>query len=48
MKSPRRWLFGIYLLLVLFLPQVAVVLITVGLLDVWLDFRARQRREPNG
>ena len=48
MKTPRRWLFGIYLLLLLFLPQVAVVLITVGLLDVWLDFRARQRREPNG
>jgi hypothetical protein len=48
MKSPRRWLFGIYLLLLLFLKQVAVVLITVGLLDVWLDFRSRQRREPNG
>lgn len=48
MKTPRRWLFGIYLLLLLFLPQVAVVLITVGLLDVWLDFRSRQRREPNG
>ncbi|MEJ2591968.1 MAG: DUF2232 domain-containing protein [Candidatus Thiodiazotropha sp.] len=48
MKYPRRWLFGIYLLLLLFLPQVAVVLVTVGLLDVWLDFRSRQRREPNG
>jgi hypothetical protein len=48
MPHPRRWLFGAYVLLLLFLPQTAVVLVTVGLLDVWLDFRTRQRREPNG
>ncbi len=35
------WLVGLYLLLVLLMPQTAVLLACVGLVDVWVDFRAR-------
>lgn len=35
------WLFGMYLLLLLALPQVAFILAAAGLTDSWLDFRRR-------
>jgi hypothetical protein len=41
MPSSQRWLVATYVLLLLFLPQMVMVLITVGLLDVWMDFRTR-------
>jgi hypothetical protein len=41
MQNPTPWLVAIYLLLLVFMPQMVVVLVTVGLLDVWLDFRTR-------
>jgi hypothetical protein len=41
MPGSRRWLVATYVLLLLFLPQMATVLVTVGLLDVWIDFRGR-------
>jgi VIT1/CCC1 family predicted Fe2+/Mn2+ transporter len=47
-QHPRRWLIGTYVLLLLFMPQTAMVLVTIGLLDVWIDFRTRNRRKPDG
>ncbi len=45
LPGTQRWLVATYVLLLLFLPQMALVLITVGLLDVWMDFRARFPRQ---
>ena len=41
LPGSQRWLVATYILLLLFLPQMAMVLITIGLLDVWMDFRNR-------
>jgi hypothetical protein len=41
MQSSQRWLVATYVLLLLFLQQMTMVLVTVGLLDVWMDFRSR-------
>ncbi len=38
------WLGVMYFLLILLLPQVAMVLATLGLMDIWIDFRARLER----
>jgi hypothetical protein len=38
------WLVGLYLLLIILLPQALMVLATVGLLDIWIDFRTRFER----
>ena len=35
------WLVGLYLLLILVPPQAVIVLATMGLLDIWIDFRTR-------
>jgi hypothetical protein len=48
MPKPRRWLVGTYVLLMLFMPRTVMVLVTVGLLDVWMDFRTRHRRKSGG
>ena len=45
MPGSQRWLVATYILLLLFLPQMAMVLITIGLLDVWMDFRRRIPRK---
>lgn len=45
LPGSRRWLVATYVLLLLFLPQMALVLASVGLLDVWLDFRTRLPRQ---
>jgi len=37
----QGWLIGLYVLMILALPQLLMVLAMVGLLDVFLDFRAR-------
>jgi hypothetical protein len=48
MQNPVPWLVAIYLLLLVFMPQMVVVLVTVGLLDVWLDFRNRYPNRRDG
>ncbi len=45
MPGSQRWLVATYILLLLFLPQMAMVLVTIGLLDVWIDFRGRFPRK---
>ncbi len=37
----KGWLFGLYILLVVLLPQMAVLLSTVGVSDTWLNWRQR-------
>ncbi len=44
LPGSQRWLVATYVLL-LFLPHMALVLISVGLLDVWMDFRSRFPRQ---
>lgn len=38
------WLVGLYVLLLLF-PQTLLILATLGLLDVWIDFRSRWQKQ---
>lgn len=45
MQGSKRWLVATYVLLLLFLPQMTMVLVTIGLLDVWMDFRIRFPRK---
>lgn len=40
------WLIATYALLLVLLPQTAVLLAVTGLVDVWVDFRARAARLP--
>jgi hypothetical protein len=42
--SGTAWLVGMYLLLIILPPQVVMVLASAGLLDIWIDFRARYER----
>jgi hypothetical protein len=44
MGAGTVWLVGFYLLLILVLPQAMMVLATLGLLDIWIDFRSRYTR----
>jgi hypothetical protein len=48
MDSAQLWLVLVYLLLIVFMPQMVMVLTSIGLLDVWIDFRARFRQRQNG
>lgn len=43
-SSGGIWLGVMYFLLIFLLPQVVMVLATVGLMDIWIDFRARFER----
>lgn len=38
------WLFGLYLLLVLFMPQLGSLVVCIGLVDIWADIRSRVER----
>jgi hypothetical protein len=40
----RGWLVGLYVLLVLFMPQTGFLLAAIGLVDIWADVRARVAR----
>ncbi|MEW8330932.1 MAG: DUF2232 domain-containing protein [Candidatus Thiodiazotropha sp.] len=48
MKSAQLWLVVTYLLLFVFMPQMVVVLTSIGLLDVWIDFRTRFKVGQSG
>jgi hypothetical protein len=39
------WMVGLYLLLVLFMPQALLLMACVGLVDIWVDIRARVARK---
>jgi len=42
----RGWLVGIYVLLVLFMPRTLVLVACLGLVDIWVDLRARLGPRP--
>ncbi|MEW8508290.1 MAG: DUF2232 domain-containing protein [Candidatus Thiodiazotropha sp.] len=48
MKSAQLWLIATYILLFVFMPQMVVVLTTIGLMDVWIDFRTRFTEGQSG
>jgi hypothetical protein len=48
MKSAQLWLVLVYLLLIVFMPQMVMVLTSIGLLDVWIDFRTRFKQRESG
>lgn len=41
------WLFGLYVLLVVFMPHAEILVACVGLVDIWADLRARLGHAPN-
>ncbi|VAW43876.1 hypothetical protein MNBD_GAMMA04-1809 [hydrothermal vent metagenome] len=43
-KMHKAWLFGLYILLFIF-PQTMLILATIGLIDTWIDFRNRWKKE---
>lgn len=47
-KSAQLWLVVTYLMLIVFLPQMVLVMISIGLLDIWIDFRARFKSQNSG
>jgi hypothetical protein len=46
-KSAQLWLVLLYLLLIL-MPQMVMVLTSIGLMDVWIDFRTRFKQRHSG
>jgi hypothetical protein len=48
MKSAQLWLVLVYLLLIVFMPQMVLALTSIGLMDVWIDFRTRFRQRQSG
>jgi hypothetical protein len=44
-QKGKAWLVTMYVLLVLMLPQMVMMLATLGVLDQWFDFRKRSRGE---
>jgi hypothetical protein len=44
-QKGKAWLVTMYVLLVLMLPQMVMMLATLGVLDQWFDFRKRSRVE---
>jgi hypothetical protein len=47
-KSAQLWLVLTYLMLIIFMPQMVLVLISIGLLDIWIDFRSRFKSKTGG
>ncbi|MCU7906383.1 MAG: YybS family protein [Candidatus Thiodiazotropha sp. (ex Epidulcina cf. delphinae)] len=48
LKSVQLWLVLTYLLLIVFMPQMVLVLTGIGLTDVWIDYRTRFKDKPSG
>jgi hypothetical protein len=44
----QGWLVALYGLLVFFMPQMALLLISLGLIDLWADIRARVEQRVSG
>jgi hypothetical protein len=47
-KSAQLWLVLTYLSLIIFMQHMILVLISIGLLDIWIDFRARFKAHADG
>ncbi|MTW21829.1 hypothetical protein [Allochromatium palmeri] len=44
----QGWLVALYVLLVFFMPQMALLLISLGLIDLWADIRTRVAQRVSG
>ena len=44
----RGWLVALYVLLIFFMPQTGLLLVSIGLIDLWADLRARVARRVSG
>jgi hypothetical protein len=42
------WLFGLYVLLVVFMPHAELLVACLGFVDIWADFRSRLTSGPRG
>jgi hypothetical protein len=47
-NANQGWLIALYVLLVFFMPQMALLLISLGLIDLWADIRARVEQRVSG
>ncbi|MCK7583114.1 MAG: DUF2232 domain-containing protein [Chromatiales bacterium] len=47
-NANQGWLVALYVLLVFFMPQMALLLISLGLIDLWADIRARVEQRVSG
>ena len=47
-RLQRGWLIGLYVLLILFMPQMGLFIACVGLVDIWADIRARVAQRASG
>ncbi|QGU32895.1 DUF2232 domain-containing protein [Thermochromatium tepidum] len=47
-KVHQGWLVALYVLLVFFMPQMVLLLISLGLIDLWADIRARVEQRVSG
>ena len=43
----KAWLIGVYIMLVIAGPQIAILISMLGLADIWMDFRARAAARSN-
>jgi hypothetical protein len=47
-KAHAAWLIGLYVLMVIFMPQTLILLACIGLVDIWGDIRARVGQTGSG
>lgn len=47
-RAHLGWLIALYVLLVLFMPQMGLLLISLGLIDLWANIRARVAQQVSG
>lgn len=47
-NANQGWLVALYVLLVFFMPQMVLLLISLGLIDLWADIRARVEQRVSG
>ncbi len=47
-RAHLGWLVALYVLMVFFVPHVELILACLGLVDIWLDIRARVPARPGG
>jgi uncharacterized protein YybS (DUF2232 family) len=40
-QARQAWLVGLYILMILFMPQTLILIACVGLVDIWADIRSR-------
>ena len=47
-QKSKAWLITIYVLLVIMLPQMVMILASLGVIDQWFNLRARSEKSGTG